>query len=85
MNEIGIYAIMDSKAEAFMQPFFAQTPGLAQRMCEGTVNDPNSQLNRYPEDFALWRIGSFDDRTGQVTGDTPTLLVQAFQLLRKEE
>lgn len=61
-----IYAIYDNKAEAFMQPFFAATPGLALRTFEDNANNPDSILSKHPNDFCLYEIGVFDDQTAEI-------------------
>lgn len=61
-----IYAVFDNKAEAFMQPFFADTAGIATRNFQTNVNSPDTILNKYPNDFVLYEIGIFDDAKGQV-------------------
>lgn len=61
-----IYAIYDNKAEAYMQPFFAATPGLALRAFSDNVNNKESIFNKHPNDFVLYEIGEFDDATGDL-------------------
>ena len=63
---IRIYAIFDNKAEAYMEPFFAMTPGLALRAFADNTNNPQSIFNKHPEDFSLFEIGEFDDQKGEV-------------------
>lgn len=59
-----VYAVYDNKAEAFMQPFFADTPGIATRNFQTNVNSEQSIFNKYPNDFVLYEIGVFDDAKG---------------------
>ena len=61
-----IYAIYDSKAEAYMQPFFASTHGLALRTFEKHANDPQTIFNQHPGDFTLFHIGSYEEDTAQI-------------------
>jgi len=63
---IQIFAIYDSAAEAYNQPFFAQAKGQAIRMFTQSANDPKSNINQYPSDFTLFHIGSFDDATAKM-------------------
>mgnify|MGYP000426986884 CR=1 FL=1 len=66
-----VYSIHDTKAEAFIQPFFAPTDGLALRMFEDNVNNKDSQLNMHPEDFNLYQVGQWDDNKGLIEPETP--------------
>lgn len=61
-----IYSIYDTKICAYMPPFFAITDGEAVRYVRGAVEDPNTMLNKYPEDYTLFCLGSFDDESGEV-------------------
>lgn len=61
-----IFAIYDNKAEAFMQPFYATTVGLALRIFADNVANPESIMHKNPNDFVIYEIGSFDDSTGEV-------------------
>lgn len=65
--EVGIFAIRDTKAEAYLQPFFSQTKGTAIRAFTDAVNDSKSQFSRYPADFVLFELGGWDDDTGSFT------------------
>lgn len=79
-----MYAVKDSKAEAFLTPIFATTDGVALRMLEAAVNDPNHDFHRFADDYALWRIGSFCEGDGIVEGCQPEMLIHCSQL-RKEQ
>lgn len=58
---VQIFSIYDIKSKTFGQPFFSQTEGTARRSFQDLANDPQSQVNKYPDDFTLFLIGSFDD------------------------
>ena len=59
--KILMFSVYDSKASAYMQPIFMQSLGTAIRAFEDTMEDPNHQFKKHPEDFTLFHIGSFDD------------------------
>jgi len=58
-----IFSVYDSKAEAYMTPFFMQSVGQALRSFIDASEDTNTQLSRHPEDFTLFHIGKWDDDT----------------------
>jgi len=62
-----VYVIFDSKVSAYLQPFFARTAGEALRMWESTVNDPKTQISKYPADFTLYETAEFNEATGAFT------------------
>lgn len=61
-----MFTVYDAKAEYWLRPFFSQARGSGVREFADSVNDPNSALFGHPEDFTLFEIGSFDERTGIV-------------------
>ncbi len=58
-----MFTVFDSKAEAYLPPFYMQTRGAAIRAFQDTVNDPNHAFNKHPADYTLFIIGEFDDST----------------------
>lgn len=64
--KLKMFAVYDSKAEAYMQPFFMQSRGQAIRAWDGLVNDAKSEMCQYPADFTLFELGEYDDSNGQV-------------------
>lgn len=79
-----VYAIKDEKGDYFNQPFFNHTHGEAERNFDVLVNDKQSTINKYPQDYTLHHIGTYDDRTGLITGlAKPQMIINAAQL-RKE-
>lgn len=62
---VQMFAVFDLKARNFGQPFFTLTPEVALRSFQTTVNDPSSMLNKYPEDFQLFRLGTFNDENAE--------------------
>jgi hypothetical protein len=61
-----VYTVYDSKAEAYLRPFFVSTKGLALRSMVDAVNDPQHPFNKYPEDYTLFEIGEWDDSNGTI-------------------
>lgn len=60
-----IFTVYDSKAEAYLQPFFADTTGIATRDFEGAVNNPEHQFAKHLGDYTLFELGTFNERTAQ--------------------
>ena len=84
MNTTNIYAVYDSKAEAYMQPFFNDTHGLAIRVFEKHVNDPATIFSQHPEDFTIFYIGTFDETNGKIQPNTtPFSLGVAIEFVKQ--
>ncbi|AXL15417.1 nonstructural protein [Microviridae sp.] len=75
-----MYTIYDSKAEAYMKPFYARTRGEAIRSCEQAANDPESQFFSYAEDYVLFEIGEFSELTGELTTKTGEAVIKMNEL-----
>lgn len=71
-----VYSVYDTKVCAFTSPFFASTDGEATRYVRGAVEDPNTMLYKYPEDYTLFCIGSFDEESGDLAAEaTPRSII----------
>lgn len=78
-----MYSVRDSKGETYSPPFLAKTPGEAERMFTNEVHNTQSQISKYPEDFDLYHLGTYDDVTGKITSlDSPQHVVKAVNLLK---
>lgn len=62
----GMYTIYDVKAEAYLAPFFARTDGEAIRMILNALEDPQTMLAKYPLDYKLVKVGTWDNQVGKV-------------------
>ena len=70
-----LFTIYDQKSKLYCAPFcFAET-GQALRAFVDTVNDPSTAINKHPEDYLLYEIGSFDDSTAMCDPFTGPALV----------
>lgn len=80
-----IFSIRDTKADAFMQPFFAPTKGVAMRQFGAAVNKEGHDLNLYTDDYSLFLIGEFNDSTGSIEpAAAPEIVCAAHDLKEKE-
>lgn len=67
--EIKIFTIYDEKAEAYLQPFFSNTVGLAIRSVTDLVNDPEHHFCNHASEFTLFEIGAFDNNNAVIAPD----------------
>lgn len=82
---VNLYSVFDKKTLVFSPPFPAPTHGAAQRLIKDTASSDGNQLGKYPDDFALYHIGIFDDSEGYVGFDPdqvmPVLVVEVSTAL----
>lgn len=73
-----LFLIRDSKSETFNPPFAARTHGEAERYFRTLVNNKETSIAKFPEDYDLYFIGDFDDQSGKLAPlDTPNHIVKA--------
>lgn len=82
---LNVYSFYDSKAKTYHTPFFLKQDGQAIRAFLDLVNNPQTDIAKYPEDFSLFKLGQFDDETGCIYPDEKVpCLVRAWELVNKE-
>lgn len=75
-----VLAVYDEKAEAFAAPFFQQSDVLAVRAFMSAARDPESLLYKFPRDYALYKLATYDDNTGHFEN-----LERALQLMTAQQ
>lgn len=64
-----MYAIQDIKSELFNNPFYSDNDETAKRTVKMALQSDESPLTLYPEDYRLFKLGTFDNKTGIVTAE----------------
>lgn len=64
MSSKKVFAVYDSKVQAYMNPFCMETSGQAIRGWIDAVNDEKTAFNRHPDDFTLFELGIYDEQSG---------------------
>lgn len=76
-----IFTVFDSKTEAYLPPFYAQSKGAALRSFMDAVGDNSHEFAKHAEDYTLFYLGTFDDSTAKFTMNaTPQSLGVAIEL-----
>lgn len=68
------YSILDMRTGAYALPFFVAHVAHAIRACVDLGRDTTTVVGRYPGDFSLCAIGTFDDATGVFMPTGPDVL-----------
>ena len=61
-----IFSIFDKQSNTYGRPFTAVNDVRAQRAFNQLKENPESDLCKYPQDFKLTRLGTFDPLTGKI-------------------
>ena len=77
-----LFSVFDKKVGAFMPMFPARAKGEAIRMVSDAAADPQGQFIKHLEDYSLFQIGEFDDRSGKFVqgNEYPLQLVELLEL-----
>lgn len=78
------FTVFDSAAGMYLEPFFAPSIEFAIRGFREAVNTKDHQFNRFPEDFTLYHVGSFDQENGYFNAQDPRSLGVAITFVKKE-
>lgn len=79
--KVGIYAVRDIKADAFMQIMSFANDAVASREFGNVVRQQESFLAKHPEDYALYRLGSVDESKGELEAQLPSMVCTAISFV----
>ena len=81
-----VFSVFDSKAKAFLQPFFCVNAGVAVRSFSQAAQDKQGDFHRFASDFTLFEIGSWDETQGSLKShESKVSLGVASQFLSVDE
>lgn len=61
-----ICSVYDSKSKSYATPFFVKHKAEALRSWQDVVNKEDHPISKWPEDFTLFEIGTYDEIKGLV-------------------
>lgn len=82
--KIELYCVKDIKLGKFAQPFSAPNKEIAKRMLMSTVNAKGNQINEFPEDFQMFKLGEYDEDTGELTSGVE-FVINAIELKKEDK
>lgn len=60
-----VFSVYDEKAQAFLPPFILPKVAQAKRIFSDCINSDDHQFGNHPDDYTLFRLGTFNDEDGQ--------------------
>lgn len=79
--KVNVYSIFDTATGLYMRPFFAESDGQALRGFKDVATDADHPVGKHPEDYTLFRIGTFDDFKGHLGFEDPQSLKTALAVV----
>ncbi len=80
-----IFTIYDSKAKAYLTPFFLHQEGMALRIFTDCINDTVHQFGKHPEDYTLFLLGSWSDEKAKFLINNPIALATGIELVNPDK
>jgi len=71
MSIMFLFSLLDRKANSFLKPVPVGSEAEGIRSIQMSLDQPEGLLSRFPEDFAVYEVGFFDIRSGEVTPTKP--------------
>lgn len=79
-----LYSIYDAKADMWTPPFVAHSDDAAKRIVAVSSLNSGTMVDKFPADFTLFRIGSWDEGTGALCVDeASTSLGTVLQIIQQ--
>lgn len=80
--KLNLYSVLDTTSKLFLPPFAVRTEKEAIEAFSNAVNQSDSIWKKYPQDYALVRICSFDDESGLIEQpEIPQIIISADKVL----
>ena len=83
--KVKLYAVLDKTSGVYDGPVGAHNDGVALRNFMNACNSGHGVLATNPECFSLWRVGEWNDATGEVTPEVKECLGYAIDLIHRDE
>jgi len=64
-----VFAVKDRAIDSFLPPVAYVAEGQATREFKDEIEREGSPMRAHPDDYDLYRIGTFDDQTGKYTNE----------------
>lgn len=81
-----VYAIYDAAAMVYSIPFFYDLETQAMRAFEASMLSPDSHVSMFPQDFALYKLGAFDQGNGELIPlQEPERICTATDIMRAKQ
>lgn len=80
-----VFSVFDNAAKVYLPLFQCQSEGVALRAFRDAVNSPSHEFSKHRADFALFKVGEFDDGSGQFVQDKtePKMIATGLSVYEK--
>lgn len=83
--KVEMFSVFDKRSKVYSPPSFGHNAGHACRQFKMVFANPECIQRKFPDDYQVWFIGRFDDRTGFVEPlPNPELVCEMVSLFPEE-
>lgn len=79
-----VFTIHDKVSNTYDPLFVADTDEMATRMVIENASDSRSQFAKYPNDFALYKVGTFDVKKCDLKHSNPICILSTIPIIKSE-
>lgn len=79
MNK-NVYSIKDTLGQVWYMPSYFPNDDTAKRMFGDLCLDKETPLGQHPTDYVLFKIGTWDDSTGELSGQVPEVIAHGHSI-----
>lgn len=79
------YSIFDQASGLYSHPSYEQSDRTAMRTFGNIAANAEHPIGQHPEDYTLFRVGMFDDNTGELKNEVNESLCTALECLAKSK
>ncbi len=83
--KVQVYAIFDICSGIYEKPFFHTADDMVRREFQDVALTVDHAIARHPEHYSLWRLGNFDNRTGDLKDEGNECLWTAIEAISQEQ
>lgn len=76
---LNVYSIYDRASGIYDRPWVAHSDQAASRSFGDISCDAEHPIGQHPEDFTLFRVGTWDDNKGELVPQTPEKILAAHE------
>lgn len=74
-----VYSVYDRASGIYDRPFISHSDAAAVRAFSDIASDADHPIGKHPEDFTLYRVGTWEDNNGTIVPQDPEKVIGAHE------
>jgi len=85
LMKVQCYAIFDTCSGIYEKPFFSTADALVKREFQDIAMSADHPIAKHPEHYSLWRLGIFNNETGDLADEANECLWNAIEAISQSQ